>query len=139
MTQQVASAFNSGPDGVAQYEAGAEAFPTRARLRPLRNWKPANAPLTMKKNIGRVDLDELWRGRCAYFGLLRATGRSEDLQRELGRTPSPDTAPGDRRALALAGDLVDLVNVDDAGLGLLDVIVGGPDGLSRMFSTSSPT
>jgi hypothetical protein len=33
--------------------------------------------------------------------------------------------------LALAGDLVDLVDVDDAGLGLLDVVVSGLDQLEQ--------
>ena len=38
---------------------------------------------------------------------------------------------GDRRVLALAGDLVDLVDVDDPGLGLLHVVVGGLDELEE--------
>src|SRR6202000_3330778 len=38
---------------------------------------------------------------------------------------------GDRGVLALAGDLVDLVDVDDAGLGALDVVVGGLDQLEQ--------
>ena len=39
-------------------------------------------------------------------------------------TPSPRHVAGDRRVVALAGDLVDLVDVDDAALRLLDVVVG---------------
>ena len=46
-------------------------------------------------------------------------------------TPSPRHVAGDRRVLALAGDLVDLVDVDDAGLGPLDVEVGGLDQLEE--------
>src|SRR6202000_2918717 len=38
---------------------------------------------------------------------------------------------GDRGVLALAGDLVDLVDVDDAGLGAFDVVVGGLDQLDQ--------
>jgi hypothetical protein len=38
---------------------------------------------------------------------------------------------GDRRVLGLAGDLVDLVDVDDARLGLLDVVVSGLDELEE--------
>src|SRR6202000_2957564 len=38
---------------------------------------------------------------------------------------------GDRGVLALAGDLVDLVDVDDAGLGAFDVVVGGLDQLEQ--------
>src|SRR3712207_9244538 len=37
----------------------------------------------------------------------------------------------DRRVLALARDLVDLVDVDDAGLGALHVVVGGLDELEQ--------
>ena len=54
----------------------------------------------------------------------------EDLQQRLLHTLAGDVA-GDRRVLALAGDLVDLVDVDDAGLGALDVIVGGLDQLEQ--------
>ena len=39
-------------------------------------------------------------------------------------TPSPDTSRVMRRVVALAADLVDLVDVDDAALGALDVVVG---------------
>jgi hypothetical protein len=39
--------------------------------------------------------------------------------------------PGDRRVLALAGDLVDLVDVDDPGLGLLHVVLGRLDQLEQ--------
>jgi hypothetical protein len=38
-------------------------------------------------------------------------------------TPSPDTSRCDRRVFALARDLVDLVDVHDALLRLLDVVV----------------
>jgi hypothetical protein len=33
----------------------------------------------------------------------------------------------DRRVFALAGDLVDLVDVDDPGLGAFDIVIGGLD------------
>ena len=46
-------------------------------------------------------------------------------------TPSPGDVAGDRRVVGLAGDLVDLVDVDDPGLGLLDVVVGGLDQLQQ--------
>jgi len=39
-------------------------------------------------------------------------------------TPSPDTSRGDRGVVGLAADLVDLVDVDDAALGPLDIVVG---------------
>ena len=46
-------------------------------------------------------------------------------------TPSPRHVARDRRVVGLAGDLVDLVDVDDPGLGLLDVVVGGLDQLEE--------
>ena len=56
----------------------------------------------------------------------RRLGALQDLQQGLLHALTGDVA-GDRRVLALAGDLVDLVDVDDAGLGALDVVVGGLD------------
>ena len=46
-------------------------------------------------------------------------------------TPSPRNVAGDRRVLGLPGDLVDLVDVDDPGLGLLHVVVGRLDQLQQ--------
>ena len=60
----------------------------------------------------------------------RGLGALEDLQQGLLNALTGDVA-GDRRVLALAGDLVDLVDVDDAGLGALDVVVGGLDQLEQ--------
>ncbi len=57
-------------------------------------------------------------------------GALEDLQQRLLDALAGDVA-GDRRVLALAGDLVDLVDVDDARLGLLDVVVGRLDQLEE--------
>jgi hypothetical protein len=54
----------------------------------------------------------------------------EDLQQRLLHALAGDVT-GDRRVLALASDLVDLVDVDDAGLGLLDVVVSGLDQLEQ--------
>jgi len=54
----------------------------------------------------------------------------EYLQQRLLHALAGDVA-GDRRVLGLAGDLVDLVNVDDARLGTLDVVVGGLDQLEQ--------
>ncbi len=39
-------------------------------------------------------------------------------------TPSPRNIAGDRRILVLAPDLIDFVDVDDAGLGAADIAVG---------------
>src|SRR5690606_3385722 len=54
----------------------------------------------------------------------------EDLEERLLHALPRDVAR-DRRVLGLARDLVDLVDVDDAGLGALDVVVGGLDELEQ--------
>ena len=54
----------------------------------------------------------------------------EDLQQRLLHALARDVAR-DRRVVRLARDLVDLVDVDDPGLGLLDVEVGGLDQLQE--------
>ena len=54
----------------------------------------------------------------------------EDLQQRLLHALAGDVTR-DRRVVGLAGDLVDLVDVDDPGLGLLDVVVGGLDQLQQ--------
>jgi hypothetical protein len=64
------------------------------------------------------------------LGRHRGGGALEDLEQRLLHALARDVA-GDRRVLALAGDLVDLVDVDDPGLGLLDVVVGGLDQLEQ--------
>jgi hypothetical protein len=60
------------------------------------------------------------RPPCGGTEALRAF---QDLQQRLLHTLAGDVA-GDRRVFALAGDLVDLVDIDDAGLGALHVVVG---------------
>ena len=84
-----------------------------------------------EEHVRRVDLDELLV-RVLAAALRRHRGRRalEDLQQRLLHALARDVAR-DRRVLGLAGDLVDLVDVDDAGLGLLDVVVGGLDQLEE--------
>ena len=67
---------------------------------------------------------------AAALGRHATPGALEDLQQRLLHALAGDVA-GDRRVLGLAGDLVDLVDVDDPGLGLLDVVVGGLDQLEQ--------
>ena len=84
-----------------------------------------------EQHVGRVDLDELLVRVLAPALRRHRGGRAlQDLQQRLLDALAGDVA-GDRRVLALAGDLVDLVDVDDAGLGLLDVVVGGLDQLEQ--------
>ena len=84
-----------------------------------------------EQHVGGVDLDELLvRVLAAALRRYGRGGALEDLQQRLLDALAGDVA-GDRRVLALAGDLVDLVDVDDAGLGLLDVVVSGLDQLEQ--------
>ena len=93
--------------------------------------RPANAPPQMN----RMFVVSIWMN--SWCGCLRPTlrrhrrgGALEDLQQRLLHALARHVT-GDRRVLGLAGDLVDLVDVDDPGLGLLDVVVGGLDQLEQ--------
>ena len=72
-----------------------------------------------EQHVRRVDLDELLvRMLAAALRRNRGDRALEDLQQRLLHALARDVAR-DRRVLGLAGDLVDLVDVDDAGLGAL--------------------
>ena len=93
--------------------------------------RPANAPPQMKRMFV-VSID-----RNSWCGCLRPPcGRHrgdrplEDLQQRLLDAFARHVAR-DRRVVRLARDLVDLVDVDDPGLRLLDVEVGGLDQLEE--------
>ena len=92
---------------------------------------PANAPPQMNRMFVVSICRNSWCG-CLRppCGGTAADGALEDLEQRLLHALAGHVA-GDRRVLALAGDLVDLVDVDDAGLGLLDVVVGGLDQLEE--------
>ena len=84
-----------------------------------------------EQDVRGVDLDELLvRVLAPALRRHRGGGALEDLEQRLLHALAGDIT-GDRRVLALAGDLVDLVDVDDPGLGLLDVVVGGLDQLEQ--------
>ena len=84
-----------------------------------------------EEHVRGVDLDELLVGMlAAALGGHRRRRALENLQERLLHALAGDIA-GDRRVLALAGDLVDLIDVDDARLGPLDVIVGRLDQLQQ--------
>ena len=84
--------------------------------------RPANAPPTMNRMLG-VDLQELLlRVLAATLRRDRGDSAFDQLQQRLLHALARHVA-GDRRVVALARDLVDLVDVDDAGLCLLDVVV----------------
>src|SRR6266542_203859 len=84
-----------------------------------------------EQDVRGVDLDELLvRMLPAALRRHGGGGPLQDLQQGLLDSLTGDVT-GDRRVLALASDLVDLVDVDDPGLGLLDVVVGRLDQLEQ--------
>src|SRR3954471_4458739 len=105
-------------------EVGAEAKTLLADPRlddPVQTGKGSTAD---EQHVGRVDLDELLVGVLAT-ALRGHVGDStlDDLQQSLLNAFTGDV-PRDRGVLRLPRDLVDLVDVDDAGLGAPDVVVG---------------
>src|ERR1022692_4931181 len=88
-------------------------------------------PAADKQHVGGVDLDELLvRVLAAALRRDRGGGPFQDLQQGLLHALAGHVT-GDRRVLALPGDLVDLIDVDDARLGLLDVVLGRLDQLEQ--------
>ena len=84
-----------------------------------------------EQHVRGVDLDELLvRVLASALRRNRGDRALEDLQQRLLHALARDVAR-DRGVLGLAGDLVDLVDVDDAGLGALRVEVGGLDQLQQ--------
>ena len=78
-----------------------------------------------EEDVGRVDLQEfLLRMLAAALRRHGGDGAFHDLEQRLLHALARDVA-GDRGIVRLAGDLVDFVDVDDAALRLLDVVVGG--------------
>ena len=78
-----------------------------------------------EQDVGGIHLQELLMGVLASaLGGHVGHGAFQDLQQCLLDTLARDV-PGDGGVLALPGDLVDLVHVDDAPLSQLNVVVGG--------------
>src|SRR5204863_9775067 len=77
-----------------------------------------------EEDISGIDLNEVLM-RMLASTLRRHVGDAalNDLQERLLHAFAGNVA-GDRRIGALAGDVVDLVDVDDAPLGAADVVVG---------------
>ena len=93
--------------------------------------RPAKAPPQMNRMlVVSIWMNSWWGCLRPALGRHRGGGALQDLQQGLLH-PFTRDIPGDRRVLALAGDLVDLVDVDDARLGLLDVVVRGLDQLEE--------
>ena len=76
-----------------------------------------------KQDVAGVDLQEfLLRVLAAALRRHRGDRALDELQQRLLHALARHVA-GDRRVVRLARDLVDLVDVDDAGLRLVDVVV----------------
>src|SRR6185369_9593617 len=81
-------------------------------------------PTADEQDVGRVDLEELLlRVLSPPLGRDAGRGALDDLEERLLHAFARDVAR-DRGVVPLARDLVDLVDVDDAALALLDVVVG---------------
>ena len=93
--------------------------------------QPGEGTTADEQDVRGVDLDEVLV-RVLAPALRRDVGARalQDLQQRLLDALARHVT-GDRRAVGLARDLVDLVDVDDAGLGALDVPVGGLDQLEQ--------
>src|SRR6218665_3109205 len=101
--------------------------PDTALARPPGNdvLQPGKSTGDDEENVGRVDLDEfLVRMLPPSLGRHRGYGALQDLQ-ECLLHPFTRDVPGDGGVLGLAGDLVDLINVDNARFGPFHVVVGG--------------
>ncbi len=84
-----------------------------------------------EQHVRGVDLDEfLVRVLAAALRRDRGHGAFEDFQQRLLHAFAGNV-PGDGGVFALPRNLVDLVDVDDALFGLLDVVVGGLDELEE--------
>ena len=87
--------------------------------------QPGKGAADDEQDVGGIDLQELLL-RMLAPALRRhgGDGAFHDLQQRLLHALARHVA-GDRRVVGLAADLVDLVDVDDAALRPLDVVVGG--------------
>src|SRR6478609_5251148 len=93
--------------------------------------EPGEGTTHDEEDVGGVDLDELLVRVLATALRGHRRGRAlQHLEQGLLDALTGDVAR-DRGVLRLAGHLVDLVDVDDARLGLLDVVVGGLDELEE--------
>ena len=120
-----------GVEVVLGADLGAEAEPALADPVADDLLEPRERAGHDEQHVRRVDLDELLvRVLAPALRRHRRRGALQDLQQRLLHALAGDVA-GDRRVLRLAGDLVDLVDVDDPGLGPLDVVVGGLDQLEQ--------
>ena len=103
---------------------GAEA--DRGALAALRDdlFEPGEGAAADEQDVGRVDLQEfLLRVLAPALRRHRGDRALHDLQERLLHALAGHVA-GDRRIVGFARDLVDLVDIDDAALRPLDIVVG---------------
>ncbi len=117
------------PATVRRRHRGFGAEPDRALPHPLLDdpFEPVERAAAHEQHVRRVDLDEVLVRVLAATLRRHVRDRSlEDLQQRL-LDALAGHVPGDRRVVGLAGDLVDLVDVDDPALRPRDVEVGRLD------------
>src|SRR6516164_5721402 len=86
--------------------------------------EPIEGAAAYEQDVGGVDLQEfLLRMLASALRWHRRDRAFHDLQQGLLHALARDVA-GDGGVVGLAADLVDLVDIDDAALGALDVVVG---------------
>ena len=106
------------------HDLGAEADRCGPPTRRNDFFKPGKGPTADEQNIRRIDLQELLLGMLAPA--LRRHGSNRpfhDLQKRLLDALARHVA-GDRGIVGFARNLVDLVDIHNAALSALDVIVG---------------
>ena len=86
--------------------------------------RPGEGAAADEQDVGGVDLQELLlRMLAAALRRHRGNRAFHDLQQRLLHALARHVA-GDRRIVGLAADLVDFVDIDDAALRALDIVVG---------------
>src|SRR5262249_8442789 len=104
-------------------DLGAEADRGRPSARRDDLLEPIKGAAAHEQDVGGVDLQEfLLRMLASALRRHRRDGAFHDLEQRLLYALARDVA-GDRWAVGLTADLVDLVDVDDAALGALDIVV----------------
>ena len=132
--------FDVAALAVAGVRIGVEAqrFRRPARL-SIDLFKAHESAAADEQNVGRVDRREfLVRMLAAALRRNVGDGAFENLQQRLLHAFAGNIA-GDRRVLVLLGDLVDLIDIDDALLRLVTSPSAACSSFRMMFSTSSPT
>jgi len=114
----------AGPAIFRRQHLGGEADRCRASARGDDLLQAGECPAADEENVRGVDLQEfLLRVLAAALRRHRRNGALHDLQQRLLHALTRHVQ-GDRRVVGLAADLVDFVDIDDAALRALDIIVG---------------